>query len=82
MIFFYHPNLNRNYILLRLKMKNSNAIRNTREYIENVWKKFSPNFPLTITFMDDWFASLYKDETKYQIKASLLRVIIPPSHNS
>lgn len=39
-------------------------INNTIAYINEVWNKFSPGFPLDYKFMDETFASMYKAEEK------------------
>jgi putative ABC transport system permease protein len=39
-------------------------IKNTIAYINNVWGKFVPQFPLDYKFMDETYATMYKAEAK------------------
>lgn len=39
-------------------------VNNTVDYINSVWKKFSPGFPLDYKFMDETFGAMYKAEEK------------------
>lgn len=39
-------------------------IKNTIAYINNVWGKFVPGFPLDYKFMDETYAAMYKAEAK------------------
>ena len=39
-------------------------VANTIAYINSVWKKFSPGYPLDYKFMDETFGAMYKAEEK------------------
>jgi putative ABC transport system permease protein len=39
-------------------------IKNTIAYINGVWNKFSPGYPLDYKFMDETYGAMYKAETK------------------
>ena len=43
---------------------NSNKIQETLEFIENKFKKFSPDFPFTYEFFDDVIGNVYRAEQK------------------
>jgi len=45
------------------KLKTAN-IKNTVAYINAVWNKFSPGYPLDYKFMDDSYGEMYKSEEK------------------
>ena len=49
------------YISVRI---NPNNISTTLEYIESVWQKFSPGYPLHYTFLRDDIDRLYRSEKK------------------
>src|SRR6186713_1257362 len=46
-----------------VKLKTAD-IKNTIAYINNVWGKFVPNFPLDYKFMDETYSTMYKAESK------------------
>ena len=46
-----------------VKLKTAN-IKNTIAYIDNVWSKFVPGYPLDYKFMDETYAKMYKAEGK------------------
>jgi len=46
-----------------LKLKTAD-IKNTIAYIDNVWSKFVPSYPLDYKFMDETYAKMYKAEGK------------------
>ena len=46
-----------------VKLKTAD-IKNTIAYINNVWGKFVPEFPLDYKFMDETYATMYKAEAK------------------
>lgn len=46
-----------------VKLKTAD-IRNTIAYINNVWSKFSPGYPLDYKFMDETYGAMYKAESK------------------
>lgn len=41
-----------------------NAVGNSIEFIQKVWKEFIPDYPLKYQFYDDWFDEMYKKEDK------------------
>jgi len=46
-----------------VKLKTAD-IKNTIAYINEVWNRFSPGFPLDYKFMDETYGAMYKAETK------------------
>ena len=46
-----------------VKLKTAD-IKNTIAYINGVWNKFSPGYPLDYKFMDDTYGAMYKAESK------------------
>ncbi|HEY5967207.1 MAG TPA: ABC transporter permease [Chitinophagaceae bacterium] len=46
-----------------VKLKTAD-IKNTIAYINNVWDKFVPGFPLDYKFMDETYSTMYKAEAK------------------
>jgi putative ABC transport system permease protein len=46
-----------------VKLKTAD-IKNTIAYINGVWNKFSPGFPLDYKFMDETYGAMYNAETK------------------
>jgi len=46
-----------------VKLKTAD-IKNTIAYMNNVWGKFVPNFPLDYKFMDETYSAMYNAETK------------------
>src|SRR6187431_3361999 len=46
-----------------LKLKTAD-IKNTIAYIDHVWGKFVPDYPLDYKFMDETYATMYKAEAK------------------
>ena len=46
-----------------VKLKTA-GIKNTIAYINNVWNKFSPGYPLDYKFMDESYGEMYKSEEK------------------
>jgi len=52
------------YVLkVAVKLKTTD-IKNTIAYINGVWNKFSPGYPLDYKFMDETYGAMYKAETK------------------
>jgi putative ABC transport system permease protein len=43
---------------------NTADIKNTIAYINNVWNRFSPGYPMDYSFMDEGFSQMYKSEQK------------------
>jgi putative ABC transport system permease protein len=50
-------------VKIAVKLKTS-GINNTISYINNTWKKFSPEYPLDYKFMDESYGNMYKSEEK------------------
>lgn len=48
---------------IAVKLKTAD-IKSTIAYINNVWNKFVPGFPLDYKFMDETYATMYKAEAK------------------
>jgi putative ABC transport system permease protein len=46
-----------------VKLKTAD-IKNTIAYLDNVWSKFVPSYPLDYKFMDETYATMYKAEGK------------------
>ena len=52
-------------VLFKVAVKLKTAdIRNTIAYINGVWNKFSPGYPLDYKFMDETYGAMYKAESK------------------
>jgi putative ABC transport system permease protein len=43
---------------------NTPDVKNTIAYINTVWNKFAPGYPLDYKFMDETFGKMYESETK------------------
>jgi putative ABC transport system permease protein len=53
------------YWKVAVKLKTANAA-NTISYISNIWKKYSPGYPIDYTFMDENFKRMYQSEDKFR----------------
>jgi putative ABC transport system permease protein len=53
------------YWKVAVKLKTADAA-NTISYINNIWKKYSPGYPLDYTFMDENFKRMYQSEDKFR----------------
>jgi putative ABC transport system permease protein len=53
------------YWKVAVKLKTADAA-NTISYINNIWKKYSPGYPMDYTFMDENFKRMYQSEDKFR----------------
>jgi putative ABC transport system permease protein len=52
-------------VLFKVAVKLKTAdVQNTISYINQIWNKFSPQYPLDYKFMDETYEQMYKSETK------------------
>jgi putative ABC transport system permease protein len=52
-------------IFYKIAVKTKTAdLNNTLGYIEGVWKKYAPEYPLDYKFLDENFAEMYKNEAR------------------
>ncbi|MCP4725738.1 MAG: FtsX-like permease family protein [bacterium] len=75
MILFVQPLLY-NFVSVKIRTEN---ISETMEYINNKWNEFSPNYPITYSFVDEDFASQYREQERFGLLFkyfSVLAIII------
>jgi putative ABC transport system permease protein len=53
------------YWKVAVKLKTAD-VANTISYITNIWKKYSPGYPIDYTFMDENFKRMYQSEDKFR----------------
>ena len=54
------------YWKVAVKLKTAEAA-STINYVKDIWKKYSPEYPMDYTFMDENFKRMYQSEDKFRV---------------